>query len=92
MEDMPVGLTPRSIAAGDFDMDGRMDIAVADDSLQVVHVMVGDGAGGLEAVALYGSGVLPSNVRVGDMNEDGVLDLLTSDQLSNEVGVILSNP
>jgi hypothetical protein len=89
---VPVGMSPRSIAVADLDMDGRPDAAVADDILQVVHVLVGDGNGVLEPVALYGSGMQPSTVRVGDLNEDGVPDLLTSDQYSNEVGVILSNP
>jgi hypothetical protein len=92
MAPVPLGYGPRSIAVADLDMDGRLDIAVADDYMEVVHVAVGDGKGELVPAALYGSGVLPSNVRVGDLNEDGVPDLLTSDQLSNEVGVILSNP
>ena len=73
-------------------MDGRPDAAIADDYQQVVHVAIGDGKGDFVPAAMYISGVLPSNVRVGDLNEDGVPDLLTSDQLSNEVGVILSNP
>lgn len=92
MDPVPVGISPRSLAVADLDMDGHLDVAAADDELQVVHVLVGNGKGGLEPVALYGSGLEPSNVRAGDLNEDGVPDLLTSDQWSNEVGVILSNP
>jgi len=93
--EVPVGSAPRSIAPGDFDMDGKLDLAIADDGHpgnDVVHIVQGNGAGDLQAVAVYTVGDTPSNVRAGDFNEDGVLDLVTSDQYSNEVGMLLSNP
>jgi hypothetical protein len=37
-------------------------------------------------------GTLPSGIEAGDFNEDGVPDLAVSNQLSNNIGLILSDP
>jgi hypothetical protein len=91
LDDVAAGGALWSITSGDFNSDGLVDVAVADE-LNAVHILIGDGKGGLESKATYGVGIQPSSVRPGDLNEDGVPDFATSDQLSNEVGVLLSNP
>ena len=42
----PVGTTPVSVAVGDFNGDGKLDFAVANESSNNVTVLLGDGKGG----------------------------------------------
>ena len=43
---VPVGTTPVSVAVGDFNGDGKLDFAVANESSNNVTVLLGDGKGG----------------------------------------------
>jgi hypothetical protein len=83
-----VGNDPRSIAAGDFNCDGKPDLLVADADGSVIELL-GDGKGELVAagrVAQVGSAV---SMAIGDFNHDGVPDLVISDFRSNAVMVYL---
>lgn len=72
--------TPVSLAGGDFDGDGKMDVAVADHDSFGVQLLRGDGRGGL------GKGAMLRAKRTGaphvhglqaaDFNRDGRMDLL----------------
>ena len=42
---LPLPASPRTVAAGDFDSDGRQDLAVADEGRNAVHVRLGKGDG-----------------------------------------------
>jgi hypothetical protein len=44
--DFGVGLSPASVAVGDFSNDGKLDLAVANVGSDNVSVLLGDGAGG----------------------------------------------
>ena len=47
---MKVGKSPRGMVAGDFNNDGRLDLAVlSNDAAQQVTILFGDGAGGFAA-------------------------------------------
>ena len=45
-----------------------------------------------EMRGVYAVGEQPSGIAAGDFNEDGVPDLAIANQLSNNIGLILSNP
>ena len=86
----PVFYADRSavaVVAGDFDGDGKVDVATADlDS--TVRVLRGDGKGRLGPSAKYaidGRGVA---IAAGDFNGDGVLDLATGNDSSGSVSVL----
>jgi len=69
------GEGPSSLAAADFDGDGRLDVAVADPYTAAVSILLGDGAGRLGPPSYFAAGPSPSFVVAGDFNEDGLPDL-----------------
>ncbi len=66
------GNTPYSVAIGDFNADGRPDLAVANVSSNNVSILLGNGNGTFQGAVNYASGVNPRSVAaVGDFNGDG---------------------
>jgi len=81
------GYTALSIAIADFNKDGNLDLAVAnqcqDSSCQngAVSVLLGNGDGTFQAAQSFASaGYLTNSVAVGDFNEDGNPDLVLTSQ------------
>jgi hypothetical protein len=70
-----VGINPSSVATGDFNGDGLLDLAVADTSFNTVSVLLGNGSGEFGTATNFGVGLNPYSVATGDFNGDGVLDL-----------------
>src|SRR5205807_215868 len=79
----------RSVAVGDFNGDGKQDIAAA--GAGGVFVLLGNGAGGFGAATNFPAGTLPNSVAVGDFNGDGKEDIVTANQTSNNVSILLGN-
>jgi Calx-beta domain/FG-GAP-like repeat len=69
----PTGPFPLSIAAGDFNGDGFMDLATA--NYEDMSVLMGNGDGTFDPARSYGVYGYPGSVVVGDFNGDGLLDL-----------------
>jgi hypothetical protein len=65
---------PADLAAGDFNGDGRLDLA-ASDSASGATVLLGDGTGGWVTVP-YNAWGGARQIEVGDWNDDGALDLV----------------
>src|SRR6266404_4863250 len=62
------GISPTSVAVGDFNGDGHVDLAVTNDSSNTVSVLLGNGDGSFQAAQTYAAGLGPSSVAVGDFN------------------------
>ena len=69
------GTGPESVAVGDFNGDGKADLAVANWDSDNVSVLLGNGNGTFQAAVNYAAGTDPSSVAVGDFNGDGKADL-----------------
>lgn len=73
--DYPLGTRPIYVAAGDFNKDGKPDLAVVLNSLDSVGIMINRGGGVFDAAVTYAVGGAPQDIAVGDFNKDGNLDL-----------------
>ncbi len=87
----PVGIRPLSVAVGDFNADGRPDLAVANSGSANVSILLGNGGGTFQAAVSYAVGTTPPSVAVGDFNADGRLDLAVANYNSNTVSILLGN-
>jgi hypothetical protein len=91
---------PSCIAVGDFNADGRIDLAVtffnsgSGGGPGDVEVFLGNGDGTLQSPIVYPLSNLgsshPNGLAIGDFNRDGKLDLIVSDNL-NAVAILLGN-
>jgi hypothetical protein len=87
---LPVGAIPLSVAAGDFDHNGALDLVTAN-SNGTVSVLLGNGDGSFRTRTDVTVGGVPRAIAVGDFNGDGRLDVATAQQLSNTVSVLLGH-
>ena len=69
------GVSPFWVAVGDFNGDGKFDLAVANFHSANVSVLLGKGDGTFQPAANYNVGANPICVAVGDFNGDGRSDL-----------------
>jgi hypothetical protein len=89
-EHYPAGMEPRALALGDFNGDGRLEVAVADYAGAAVHVLCNDGAT-LQAAPACPAGRGPTALAAGDLDGDGRLDLAVADAQSSTVSVLLGH-
>jgi len=82
-----VGDYPRSVATGDFNGDGKLDLVVANYE-GTISVLLGNGNGTFQPVVNYPDGSDLYAVAAGDFNGDGKLDLVTS-SFGGTVSVLL---
>ena len=93
-----VAAGPRSVATGDFNGDGKLDVVVTNASAATVSVYLGNGDGtfGSEnTFAVLSAGTQSSNsafsgVATGDFNNDGKVDIAVSDGGSGKISILLN--
>jgi hypothetical protein len=86
------GSIPVSSAVGDFNGDGKPDLAVANYGSNTVTILLGNGDGTLTAAtASPATDSEPTSIAVGDFNGDGKVDLVVSDSGSDTVTILLGN-
>jgi hypothetical protein len=84
-----------ALAAGDFNGDGKLDVAVANSGFGsaggAVSVLLGNGDGTFQAPQSFPTDFNPVSVAVADLNGDGKLDIVTADSGGADVTVLLGN-
>jgi len=88
--DFKTDLTPQDVATGDFNRDGKLDLAVATGN-NTVSVLLGVGDGTFPTHVEYPVPGHPSAVLVADFNGDGKLDIATIDPYQSEISILLGN-
>ena len=93
--DFPTGPNPLAVAFGDFDGDGRPDLAVADlTSPNKISILLNSTAPGSTTASFtaktdFVAGTNPIGIAIGDVNGDGKPDLAVANEGSNNVSVLL---
>ncbi len=82
---------PTSVAVGDFNGDGKLDLAVTNRSSNCVSILLGNGDGTFQTQVPYPTQTSPDSVAIGDFNGDGKLDLAVANGGSMTVSILLGN-
>jgi len=85
------GYNPNSVAVGDFNGDGKLDLAVANYGEGTVSILLGDGTGNFTLVSSPVVNGSPYSVATGDFNGDGKLDLVVANSNTDTVSVLLGD-
>ncbi len=90
--DFTTGTDPISVSVGDFDTDGKLDLAVANSSSNTVSLLrnTSTGAGNINYATKvdFATGTEPNSVSVGDFDEDGKMDLAVVNYSSGTISVL----
>jgi len=87
----PLTQHANSVAVGDFNGDGKLDVVTAVPNANNASIFLGNGDGTLGAAVGFPVGGSPYSGAVGDFNKDGKLDFVTADPAANGVKVLLGN-
>ncbi|MGD0679229.1 MAG: FG-GAP-like repeat-containing protein [Polyangiaceae bacterium] len=89
----PSGLAwqPSTAAMADLNMDGHVDLAVADSVPQNGLVFLGNGDGTFRSPRPFTTGQIEEDILVADMNGDGWPDMVVGDGSAPGVSVLLGN-
>lgn len=90
-QQIPVSSLPFAVATGDFNNDGKQDIATANYGLNNVSIRLGNGAGGFINMANIATGIGPQSIAIADFNGDGHQDIATANFSDNSLSVLLGN-
>jgi pimeloyl-ACP methyl ester carboxylesterase len=82
------------VAIGDFNGDGKLDLASAERYANTVNVLLGNGDGTFSTPTAFATGIEPIDVVTGDFNADGKLDLAIANygtSTSKTISILLGN-
>lgn len=92
-----VGTNPTAVVLGDFNGDGKLDVAIANNGSSNVSILFGNGDGSFQPAVNFDAGVAPNGVAVADFNGDGKLDVVvflspnTNSSLPGAVSILFGN-
>ena len=95
--DYAVGTNPISVTVGDFNADGKLDLAVVNQNCPQlpcpgpgsVSILLGNGDGTFQAQQVTQVGEAPTTAVVGDFNNDSKLDLAVTNGQDNNISLLI---
>ncbi|UJR28120.1 hypothetical protein I4U23_009376 [Adineta vaga] len=78
------------IEVGDFNDDGKVDLAVANYFMKTLNVYLGNGDGSFQSATNYDGSIRILSMTASDFNMDGRLDLAVADYISEALGGTVS--
>ena len=86
-----VGKQPDAIIVGDFNNDGKLDLAIANYGDNTITLLIGNGDGTFTPASgsPYAVGHGPSAIEAADFNGDGKLDLAVANLTDGTVSILL---
>jgi hypothetical protein len=87
--DYPAGHVPFGVVVGDFNGDGKLDVAVTNNADNTVSILLGNGDGTFQPQVAYATGRSPAWLIAADFNKDGKLDLAVTNAGDNSVSILL---
>jgi hypothetical protein len=90
---LAVGTNPQAVAVGDFNGDGKPDLAIANAGGNNVTVLLGTGTGRFNAApgSPFAVGASPAAIISGDFNADGRADIVIANSGDGTITVLLGN-
>jgi hypothetical protein len=87
------GSGPLAVAVGDFNNDGKPDVAVDNYASSTVNILLNNGGPTIltPGTAVSSGGSSPYYMSVGDFNGDGKLDVVSCNFGSSTVGILFGN-
>jgi hypothetical protein len=86
--ELPAGLSPTAIVDGDFNEDGRIDLAIANGDDNTIYVLLGNGDNTFQVpIVLYASGQYPNSIAAVRLQTGGHLDLAVTYGDSNTIEI-----
>ncbi len=87
----PANDLPYAMVAGDFNGDGKMDLAVTNPTANTIVILLGEGDGTFTLGDTVPVGSNPLSIVAGDFRHCGTLDLAVANTLDNTVTVLLGD-
>src|SRR4051812_12858228 len=87
--ELKTGGNPSAVVIGDFNDDGKHDLAVTEERSASVLVLLGLGNGFFQNPLSYKVGLRPRAIAIGDFNRDGRQDLVVANNLSGTISLLL---
>ncbi len=86
-QQFPAGYGNQGMSAGDFNNDGKLDVATTGQSNAIV--LLGDGLGGLGSKLSTSTDANETGIETGTLDSDGNLDIVTTHASLGQVDVLL---
>ena len=89
--DLATAGSPRTIAAGDLNGDGKQDLVVVAGSSNAVSILLNVGGGVFRPATQVATGDSPNAAVLAKFNSDAFLDMVVATYLANQIQIYLGN-